>query len=69
MIGEKKEWIDITPNGYSELVRPLVDCGYKLSEIAIRRRVGDLALIGVIIAKPRPAWLLACRLWLAGKGL
>jgi hypothetical protein len=65
-------WFDDAPRTEHEqtvLAKPLLECGYKLHEIAIRRRIDTCELIGVIIAKPRPAWLLACRLWLAGKGL
>ena len=64
-------WFDLPPKTTVELIAaaPLLDLDYKPAEIAIRRRRDDFTLIGVLIARPRPAWLLRFRLWRAGKGL
>ena len=64
-------YFDLPPETEVELVAaaPLLDLGYKPAEIAVRRRKDDFTLIGILIAKQRPAWLLAFRLWRAGKGL
>ena len=64
-------WFDLPPETTVELIAaaPLLDLGYKPAEVAIRRCQDDFTLIGILIAKPRPSWLLAFRLWRAGKGL
>ena len=64
-------WFDLPPETTVELIAaaPLLDLGYKPAEVAIRRRRDDFTLIGILIAKPRPAWLRRFRLWRAGKGL
>jgi hypothetical protein len=64
-------WFDLPPETTVELIAawPLLALGYKPAEVAIRRRRDDFTLIGILIAKPRPAWLLEFRLWRTGKGL
>jgi hypothetical protein len=64
-------WFDLPPETTVELIAasPLLDLGYKPAEVAIRRRRDDFTLIGILIAKPRPSWLLEFRLWRAEKGL
>jgi hypothetical protein len=62
---------DLPPETAVELfvASPPLDLGYKPAEVAIRRRRDDFTLIGILISKPRPAWLLEFRLWRTGKGL
>ena len=64
-------YFDLPPETEVELVAaaPLLDLGYKPTEIAVRRRKDDFTLISVLIARPRPAWLLAFRLGRAKRGL
>ena len=64
-------WFDLPPETTVELIAasPLLDLGYKPAEVAIRRRRDDFTLIGILIAKPLPSWLLEFRLWRTGKGL
>ena len=50
-------WFDLPPETTVELIAaaPLLDLGYKPAEVAIRRCQDDFTLIGILIAKPRPA--------------
>lgn len=67
----EQTWFDLPPKTEVELIAAasLLDLGYKPAEVVIRRRKDNFTLIGVLIARPRPAWLLRFRLWRVEKGL
>ena len=64
-------WEDVTPYTAEEftVVERLLECGYYRNEVAVRKQLYTGKVIGAVIIKPRPTWLLAWRLLLAGKGL
>ncbi len=67
----EQPWFDLPPKTEVELIaaESLLERGYKPVELAIRRRVDDFTLIGVLIARQRPTWLLRFRLWRKEQGL